>query len=234
MGSCPRFLRQRIGELVLCPRFHRTMIILRTFARRPPMMKTMTAILLIALSPVLACAGRVQPRSAGPAGLPPGLTAEPATAVVTSTVENMHRGSSADSDVVSQAILGTNVKLLKKERNAGGEDWYEVETPDAYKGWIIASALRLLGPGEKPYGVVRQGVRRFLPPGQHLPRGQRHQAQARQGRPHQRRPRDGRRAGRALARGRGSLAARTPGSSGAKARSARLPGSGRGGRSRSW
>jgi hypothetical protein len=115
------------------------------------MMKTMTAILLIALSPVPACAGRVRPRSAGPAGLPPGLTAEPATAVVTSAVENMHRGSSADSDVVSQAILGTNVKLLKKERNAGGEDWYEVETPDTYKGWIIASALRLLGPGDKPY-----------------------------------------------------------------------------------
>ena len=115
------------------------------------MMKTMTAILLIALSPVFACAGRVQPRSAGPAGLPPGLTAEAATAVVTGTVENMHRNSSADSDVVSQAILGTNVKLLKKERNAGGEDWYEVETPDTYKGWIAASALRLPGPGDKPY-----------------------------------------------------------------------------------
>jgi hypothetical protein len=117
------------------------------------MMKTMAAILLIALSPVFACAGRVQPQGAGPAGLLPGPAAEPAMAVVTDTVENMHRGSSADSDVVSQAILGTNVKLLKKERNADGEDWFEVETPDTYKGWIIASALRVPNPGDMPYGA---------------------------------------------------------------------------------
>lgn len=72
-------------------------------------------------------------------------------AVVTGAVENMHRGSSADTDVVSQAILGTNVKLLQKERNAADEDWYEVETPDAYTGWIAAPALRVPDPGEAPY-----------------------------------------------------------------------------------
>jgi len=77
--------------------------------------------------------------------------AAPAAAVVTSAVENMHSRSSASADVVSQAILGTNVKLLKKERNSDGEDWWQVETPDTYKGWVIASALKFLQPGEKPY-----------------------------------------------------------------------------------
>jgi gamma-D-glutamyl-L-lysine dipeptidyl-peptidase len=115
------------------------------------MTKPMTAVLLIALSPVLACAGEVRPPGPLPAGPPQALAAEPAAAVVTSAVENMFRRSSADADVVSQAILGTNVRLVQKERNAAGEDWYEVETPDTYRGWIIASALRVLGPGDRPY-----------------------------------------------------------------------------------
>lgn len=77
--------------------------------------------------------------------------ADPAAAVVINAVENMHSRSTSSSDVVSQALLGDNVHILKKERNADGEDWYQVETPDTYKGWIISSALRLLKPGEKPY-----------------------------------------------------------------------------------
>jgi gamma-D-glutamyl-L-lysine dipeptidyl-peptidase len=116
------------------------------------MTKTMAAVLLIALSPAFACAA-----CAGTVGAatsvqaPAQAPAEPAAAVVTGAVENMFRRASDESDVVSQAILGTNVKLLNKERNAAGEDWYEVETPDAYKGWIAASGLRVLGPGDKPY-----------------------------------------------------------------------------------
>jgi gamma-D-glutamyl-L-lysine dipeptidyl-peptidase len=115
------------------------------------MTKSMTAILLAALFPALACAGQVPPPNPGQAAQPQAAVAEPAAAVVLSSVENMFRRATDDSDVVSQAILGTNVKLLNKERNAAGEDWYEIETPDTYKGWIIASALRLLGPADKPY-----------------------------------------------------------------------------------
>lgn len=88
------------------------------------------------------------------AGLTLGAAQEapaPAAAVVTGAVENMHSRSSASADVVSQAILGTNVKLLKKERNSDGEDWWQVETPDTYQGWIVSSALRFLKPDEKPY-----------------------------------------------------------------------------------
>jgi len=77
--------------------------------------------------------------------------AVPDQAAVINSVENMHSRSTSSSDVVSQAILGTNVKLLKKERNSDGEDWYQVGTPDAYKGWVVSSALRFLKPGEKPY-----------------------------------------------------------------------------------
>ena len=77
--------------------------------------------------------------------------ANPTLAVVTSAVENMHRRSTDTSDVVSQAILGTNVRLLKKERNADGQVWFEVETPDSYKGWLISTALEFLKPGAKPY-----------------------------------------------------------------------------------
>jgi cell wall-associated NlpC family hydrolase len=101
------------------------------------MTKTMIAALLVALSPALACAGQTPD--------------EPAAAVVINAVENMHSRSTADADVVSQALLGDNVKVLKNERNAAGEDWYQIETPDTYKGWIIASALRFLKPGDKPY-----------------------------------------------------------------------------------
>ncbi len=101
------------------------------------MTKMLSAILLIALSPALAPAGQA--------------SAPQAAAVVTSSVENMFRNATDDSDVVSQALLGDNVKVLKQERSAKGEDWCRIETPDTYQGWVIASALRFLKPGDKPY-----------------------------------------------------------------------------------
>ncbi len=106
------------------------------------MTRVLSAVLLAALSPVLACGGQ---------NFPPDLMAEPAAAVVISAVENMHRLSTSSSDVVSQALLGDNVKVLKKDRNADGEDWVRIETPDTYPGWVLASSLRFLKPGEKPY-----------------------------------------------------------------------------------
>jgi cell wall-associated NlpC family hydrolase len=101
------------------------------------MMKTPAIVLLLALIFVPAFAAQ--------------NPAVPDQAAVINSVENMHSRSTSSSDVVSQAILGTNVKLLKKERNSDGEDWCQVETPDTYKGWIISSALEFLKPGAKPY-----------------------------------------------------------------------------------
>jgi len=104
------------------------------------MTKILIAALLIILSPALNWAGQD--------------TAEPAAAVVVKSVENMFRSATEDTDVVSQALLGDNVKVLKKEKNAKGEDWCQIETPDTYQGWVIASALRFLKPGEKPYAAA--------------------------------------------------------------------------------
>jgi cell wall-associated NlpC family hydrolase len=101
-------------------------------------MKTSAILALLVVLPCLAFPAAQKP-------------ADPASAVVINAVENMHSRSTSSSDVVSQALLGDNVRILKKERNADGEDWYQVETPDAYKGWVVSSALRFLKLGEKPY-----------------------------------------------------------------------------------
>lgn len=59
--------------------------------------------------------------------------------VVIVPVANMFRGPSTDTDVVSQAIYGTNVSLIGEN-----EGWKNVRTPDDYTGWIQSSALRPL------------------------------------------------------------------------------------------
>jgi cell wall-associated NlpC family hydrolase len=75
----------------------------------------------------------------------------PRTAVVIKTVENMHSASNDAVDVVSQAVLGTNVKVLAAEKNAKGEEWFQIETPDTYQGWMIGTSLRHIGEGRKAY-----------------------------------------------------------------------------------
>jgi cell wall-associated NlpC family hydrolase len=58
-------------------------------------------------------------------------------AVVVRPVANLHSRPSGESDVVSQAIYGTNVAWLDE---AGG--WVRVKTPDDYTGWVAETALR--------------------------------------------------------------------------------------------
>jgi cell wall-associated NlpC family hydrolase len=101
-------------------------------------MRAYVALLIVAIVPFLALSAAEKP-------------AVPGAGVVINPAENMHSRSNAMSDVVSQAILGTNVKVLKTERNSDGEDWYYVETPDTYKGWVIGPSLRFLKPRDKPY-----------------------------------------------------------------------------------
>ncbi len=62
--------------------------------------------------------------------------------VVIVPVANMFRGPDSNTDVVSQAIYGTNISLIDEK----GE-WKHVRTPDEYTGWIQVSALRPLPPG---------------------------------------------------------------------------------------
>lgn len=83
--------------------------------------------------------------------LPLALSADDArTAVVIRSVANMHRTSNETVELVSQAVLGTNVKVLACEKN-GGEEWFRIETPDTYQGWTLGTSLRLLQEGGKPY-----------------------------------------------------------------------------------
>jgi hypothetical protein len=63
----------------------------------------------------------------------------------------MFSGPTGDVDVVSQALLGDNVRIVGREKNPAGEDWVRIETPDAYRGWVIASSLRFLAAGDRPY-----------------------------------------------------------------------------------
>ena len=71
------------------------------------------------------------------------LAAMTLLAVVTQPTANMHSSPSQTADVVSQAILGTNVELVEQRR-----DWLQIRTPDRYTGWMASASLRLLKGGE--------------------------------------------------------------------------------------
>ena len=66
-------------------------------------------------------------------------------AVVTRPVANMHSAPSEDTDVVSQAILSTNVQILEEK-----DGWARIRTPDDYTGWTLLSALKA---SDKPYAA---------------------------------------------------------------------------------
>ena len=72
--------------------------------------------------------------------------AAPPKAVVILPVANMYSKPSADFDVVSQAICGTNVGIVEEQG-----DWVKVQTPDDYPGWMPLASLRRLQAGEQPY-----------------------------------------------------------------------------------
>lgn len=69
-------------------------------------------------------------------------------AVVIVPVANMYSSPSDDVDVVSQAILGTNVKVLVE-----GAGWEKVQTNDRYTGWIRQDDVRELNAGAPGYAA---------------------------------------------------------------------------------
>jgi cell wall-associated NlpC family hydrolase len=83
----------------------------------------------------------------------PSVCAKNSTQIVVVPVANMYSHPSDQSDVVSQAIYGSNVTLL----TARGE-WCRIQTSDHYKGWVPSRQLRLVqsGDGYATAGVVIQ------------------------------------------------------------------------------
>ena len=79
--------------------------------------------------------------------------AKSSTQTVVVPVTNMYSHPSDQSDVVSQAIYGSNVTLL----TARGE-WCRIQTADHYKGWVPSRTLRLVqsGAGYATSGTVVQ------------------------------------------------------------------------------
>jgi cell wall-associated NlpC family hydrolase len=73
------------------------------------------------------------------------------------SVANMYSSPSIDTDVVSQAILGSNVSLLETKQS-----WVKVQTDDRYTGWMQLSDLRpadqLPGYATSPDSVQVQSV----------------------------------------------------------------------------
>jgi gamma-D-glutamyl-L-lysine dipeptidyl-peptidase len=65
--------------------------------------------------------------------------------VVAIPVANMYSSATGNADVVSQAILGSNVVVLEKHHK-----WAKVRTNDQYTGWMPLRDLRKSNP---PYGT---------------------------------------------------------------------------------
>jgi gamma-D-glutamyl-L-lysine dipeptidyl-peptidase len=75
--------------------------------------------------------------------LPDTLIIKKKWGLITVSVANMKREPSFTSEMVSQAIMGTPVKILKQKGS-----WTLVQTPDYYIGWINDSGIHELDENE--------------------------------------------------------------------------------------
>ena len=57
--------------------------------------------------------------------------------IVNVSVCNIRLFSSNDAEMVSQALMGTPVKILKKDKG-----WFLIQTPDMYLGWVDSDAIQ--------------------------------------------------------------------------------------------
>lgn len=75
--------------------------------------------------------------------LPDSTVGEESWGLVSVSVSNMKATPSHSAELVSQAVMGTPVRLLKK---SGG--WILTQTPDRYIGWINSSSITALTDNE--------------------------------------------------------------------------------------
>ncbi len=73
---------------------------------------------------------------------------DPNTAVVIIPVANMYSAATEESDVVSQAIYGSNLKVLEESSS-----WMKVQTNDEYSGWVPMQDMRPLQSASSGYAT---------------------------------------------------------------------------------
>jgi len=71
--------------------------------------------------------------------------------VIVGGVVNLYSKPSTKVDMVTQAILGTNVSIEQSQ-----EGWHYLLLPDRYRGWIQAQHLRAYAPDEPCYASAGQ------------------------------------------------------------------------------
>ncbi len=68
--------------------------------------------------------------------LPEGGDGSLVNGLVNNSVANIRAGRSSRTELVTQALLGTPVRILKEE-----DGWYMVQTPNGYLGWVNDSEV---------------------------------------------------------------------------------------------
>lgn len=66
--------------------------------------------------------------------------------IVYNSVATMHKESSHSSEIVTQSLMGSPVRVLDKQR-----DWYRIQTPDKYIGWVCGSVTLMTFDEQKQY-----------------------------------------------------------------------------------
>lgn len=64
-------------------------------------------------------------------------------AIVNVGVANLRRAPNHQSELLDQVVLGTDLKVLKRERG-----WYYIQTPWEHLGWVTAESLNVLTEAE--------------------------------------------------------------------------------------
>ena len=75
--------------------------------------------------------------------LPDTIRLEKSWGLITLSVANMRSKPAHSSEMISQAIMGTPVRILKE-----GDGWILIQTPDRYIGWTNKSAVQQMSRSE--------------------------------------------------------------------------------------
>ncbi len=86
--------------------------------------------------------------------LPEQSLGEKTWAIVTLSVVNMRSGPDHPAEMVSQALMGTPLKVLEKENG-----WYRIQTPDQYIGWVDG---RSIAPKAEAEMILWKKSKRFV------------------------------------------------------------------------